>query len=89
MRNQKLKIVGVVKDFNLLSPEVTIPPMTFYHLKTLDVASEMSHVYVKLKSDNIENTRADIEKLWVKVDTEYPFKYDFVENNMRERTSRT
>lgn len=79
MRNQKLKIVGVVKDFNLLSPEVTIPPMTFYHLKTLDVASEMSHVYVKLKSDNIENTIADIEKLWVKVDTEYPFKYDFVD----------
>lgn len=79
MRNQKLKIVGVVKDFNLLSPEFNVLPMTFYHLKTLDMASEISHVYIKLKSDNIENTIANIEKLWSKADTEYPFKYDFVD----------
>ncbi|UFH34957.1 ABC transporter permease [Flavobacterium acetivorans] len=79
MRNQKLKIIGVVKDFNLLSPEVNVPPMTFYHLKTLDMAGEISHVYVKLKSDNMENTLSDIEKLWATVDTEYPFKYDFVD----------
>jgi putative ABC transport system permease protein len=79
MRNQKLKIVGVVKDFNLLSPEVNVPPMTFYHLKTLDMASEISHIYVKLKSEDMENTITDIEKLWATVDTEYPFKYDFVD----------
>jgi putative ABC transport system permease protein len=80
MRNQKLKIIGVVKDFNLLSLEVNVLPMTFYHLKTLDMASEISHVYVKLKSRNIENTLSDIEKLWAtKVDKEYPFKYDFVD----------
>jgi putative ABC transport system permease protein len=79
MRNQKLKIVGVVKDFNLLSPEVNVPPMTFYHLKTLGMASEISHIYVKLKSEDMENTIANIEKLWAKVDTEYPFKYDFVD----------
>ena len=80
MRNQKLKIVGVVKDFNLLSPEVNVPPMTFYHLKTLDMASEISHIYVKLKSDDVENTIADIEKFWTaNVDKEYPFKYDFVD----------
>jgi putative ABC transport system permease protein len=36
-------------------------------------------VYVKLKSDDVENTIADIEKFWTKVDTEYPFKYDFVD----------
>ena len=78
--NQKMKIVGVVKDFNLLSPEVAVPPMTFYHIKTLDMAGEMNIVYVKLKSDNIQNTIADIEKFWnAKVDTEYPFKYDFVD----------
>jgi putative ABC transport system permease protein len=27
----------------------------------------------------MENTIADIEKLWAIVDTEYPFKYDFVD----------
>ena len=80
IRNQNLKIVGVVKDFNLLSPEVKVPPMTFYHIETLHMAEEMSVVYVKLKAQNTENTLADIEKFWTaNVDQEYPFKYDFVD----------
>jgi putative ABC transport system permease protein len=80
IRNQKLKIVGVVKDFNLLSPEVEVPPMTFFHIQTLGMAENMNLVYVKLKSDDVENTIANIEKFWTaNVDTEYPFKYDFVD----------
>ena len=80
IRNQTLKIVGVVKDFNLLSPEVEVPPMTFFHIKSLDIAKTMNLVYVKLKSDDMENTIADIEKFWTaNVDKEYPFKYDFVD----------
>ncbi|PWB27660.1 ABC transporter permease [Flavobacterium sp. HTF] len=80
IRNQKLKIVGIVKDFNLLSPEVKVPPMTFYHIETLHMAENMNVVYVKLKPQNIENTIADIQKFWTaNVDKEYPFKYDFVD----------
>ncbi len=80
IRNQNLKIIGVVKDFNLLSPEVKVPPMTFYHIETLHMAENMNVVYVKLKSQNIENTIANIEKFWTaNVDKEYPFKYDFVD----------
>ena len=79
INNQKLKIVGVVKDFNLLSPELEIPPIVFYNIKVLNRAQSIDKVFVKLKSDDIENTIADIEKLWATVDTEYPFKYDFVD----------
>jgi putative ABC transport system permease protein len=78
--NQPMKIIGVVKDFNLLSPEVAVVPMTFFHIKALDMVESMNVVYVKLKSDQIENSIADIEKFWnTKVDTEYPFQYDFVD----------
>jgi putative ABC transport system permease protein len=80
IRNQNLKIIGVVKDFNLLSPEVKVPPMTFFHLETLHLAQNMNVVYVKLKSKNIDTTLSDIEKFWeTNVDKEYPFKYDFVD----------
>lgn len=80
IRNQKLRIVGIVKDFNLLSPEVKVPPMTFFHMGTLHLAQNMNVVYVKLKSQNTENTIADIQKFWTaNVDQEYPFKYDFVD----------
>jgi putative ABC transport system permease protein len=78
--NQPMKIIGIVKDFNLLSPEVAVPPMTFYHIKALNMAENMNVIYVKLKSNTVENTITDIEKFWkTKVDTEYPFKYDFVD----------
>ncbi len=79
IKQRKLKIIGVVKDFNLLSPEVDVSGMYFYHFKTVDMAQNIGTVFVKLKSDNIDNTIADIEKLWAKVDTEYPFKYDFID----------
>lgn len=78
--NQPMKIIGVVKDFNLLSPESAVLPMTFYHIKALDMAEEINLVYIKLKPDTIENTIASIEKFWkTNVGTEYPFHYDFVD----------
>jgi len=78
--NQKMRIIGVVKDFNLLSPEVDVPPITFYHIKSLDMANEMNRIYVKLKADQIQSSIAAIEKFWkTKVDTEYPFQYDFAD----------
>lgn len=78
---KKLKIVGVVKDFNLFSPEDQVPPMTIFHATSFNMSySAIRRVYVKLKGDDMENTIADIEKLWAsKVNTEYPFKYDFVD----------
>lgn len=79
INNQNLRIIGIVKDFNILSPEEKAPPIVFYHLKTIGIAQSIDKVYIKLKPDNIENTIADIEKFWTTVDKEYPFKYDFVD----------
>ena len=79
IRDQKLKIIGIVKDFNLLSPELKVPPIVFYHIKTFNMAHNINRVYIKVKSDNLETTIKSIEKLWAKVDTEYPFRYDFVD----------
>jgi putative ABC transport system permease protein len=77
----KYKIIGVVKDFNLYGPHEKIPPMVFMHLKTVPwMAQNVNSIYVKVNTDNVENTISDIEKFWTaKVDTEYPFSYDFVD----------
>ena len=79
IREQKLKIIGIVQDFNLLSPELKVPPMAFYNIRMFGMTHHINKVYAKLKRDDMENTIANIEKLWSKVDTEYPFKYDFVD----------
>lgn len=77
----KLKIVGVVKDFNLFGPQDKVPPMVFFHFKTVDwMLQNANKIHVKVKGENMEQTIADIEKFWVKnVDTDYPFQYDFVD----------
>lgn len=81
--NNKFKIVGIVKDFHAAGPQEAIPPMTFFHYKTVDwMIENVRHVYVKVDSENMEQTIGDIEKFWTKkIDTEYPFKYDFVNKN--------
>ena len=77
----KLKIVGVVKDFNLYSPQSEVPPMVFFHFKTIDwMLGNANRIHVKVDGKNMEQTIADIEKFWTKnVDTDYPFEYDFVD----------
>ena len=78
---KKLKIVGVVKDFNLFGPQEKVPPMVFFHFKVVDwMLQNANKIHVKINTENSEQTIADIEKFWIKkVDTEYPFSYDFVD----------
>ncbi|WP_348824239.1 ABC transporter permease [Flavobacterium aestuarii] len=81
--DHKLKIIGVVKDFNLFSPQGKVPPMVFFHFKTVPwTIGNIQHIYVKVKSENMEQTIADIEKFWIKnVDSDYPFQYDFIDKS--------
>lgn len=80
---RKLKIIGIVKDFSLYSPQGKVPPMVFFHFKTVSwMIGNINHIYVKIKSDDTEQTIADIEKFWTKnVDSDYPFQYDFVDKS--------
>lgn len=85
--DQKLKIVGVVKDFNLSGPQNEIPPMSFFHFKTIDwMAYNLDRIYIKVDPADMQQTLTDLDKFWTtKVDTEYPFQYDFVDKSY-ERT---
>ncbi|MFC6098154.1 ABC transporter permease [Flavobacterium qiangtangense] len=78
---RKLKLVGIVKDFNLMGPQEKVQPMVFFHFKTVDwMLQNASKIHVKVKGENIQQTIAEIEKFWTKkVDTDYPFEYDFVD----------
>lgn len=79
--DHKLKIVGVVKDFNVYGPKEKIPPMVFFHFKTVDWTSyNLNRIFVRINPENMEETMAEVEKFWTsKVDSENPFIYDFVD----------
>lgn len=88
--DHKLKIIGIVKDFNLYSPQGKVPPMVFFYFKTIPwMIGNINSIHVKVNSENMEQTIADIEKFWTKnVDSDYPFHYDFVDKNYK-RTYKT
>lgn len=79
--DKKLTIIGVVSDFNLHSPQSKVPPMAFFHLKTIGWMSyNMNKIYVKVDEENMDQTIAGIEQFWQKnSDSDYPFTYDFVD----------
>jgi len=83
--NKKLTIIGIVKDFHVNGPQAEIPPMTIFHYKTIDWMIQNAHsIYVKVDASNMDKTIIDIEKFWTqKVDTEYPFKYDFLDKSFK------
>lgn len=79
--DHKFTIVGVVSDFNLFGLHEDIPPMVFFHFKTVDwMQYNLNSLCVKINPETMEETLASLEKFWsTKVDTEYPFHYDFVD----------
>ena len=83
--DNKFKIIGIVKNFSGYSPQGKVPPIVFFHFKTVPwLIGNIQHIYVKLDSENTAQTLADIEKFWIKnVDAEYPFQYDFVDKNYK------
>jgi putative ABC transport system permease protein len=82
-------IVGIVKDFNLRNPGEVIPPMSFLHFKTVPWFTELlNNIYITADPKTMQQTIADIENLWIKkVDTEYPFSYDFVDKGYKRSYS--
>ncbi len=82
-RDEKVKVVGVVKNFNYFGLESRISPMVFFYATKINgVKDDIRHVFIKVKPDNISETIAGINKFWTqKVDSEYPFEYNFVDKN--------
>ncbi len=75
-----LKIVGIVEDFNLYGLTEKVPPMIFYHPKTISwMDTNLQAVSVKIDAAESEDVLHQLEKFWkTKVDFDYPFNAEFV-----------
>jgi putative ABC transport system permease protein len=82
-------IVGIVKDFSAGNPGEPIPPMTFFHFKSVPwFTSLLNNIYIKADPKTMQQTLTDIENLWTKkVDPDYPFVYDFVDKEYKKSYS--
>ncbi|AWG24983.1 ABC transporter permease [Flavobacterium kingsejongi] len=80
---EKFNVVGVVADFHIEGPQNKIPPMIFFHFKTVRwMEGNMNQIYVKVAPENMGETIGALEQFWNKnVDADYPFHYEFVDKN--------
>ncbi len=71
---QKLKIIGVMKDFNITSLHKTIDPLCF---TVLGVNGGDQYATVRLSGTNVNATIRAIEQKWMDFTDMQPFQYDF------------
>jgi putative ABC transport system permease protein len=74
-----LKIIGVIKDFNLQSLHHKVAPLVI-GMRT----SNINHLFVKIAAGNIPQTIETLKSSWVALVPEYPFDFKFMDEQLEE-----
>jgi putative ABC transport system permease protein len=74
---QKLKIIGIMKDFNITSLHKPIDPVCF---TIMNPGGGDQFATVRLTGKDVNATIRAIEQTWQKFTTRQPFQYDFFTN---------
>ncbi len=77
--NQKFKVVGVVKDFNVQSLHNAIIPFALFHSssKTYDIGS--SYIMARIEPGETNNVISKLETKWKSFAPATPFDYSFLD----------
>ena len=77
--NQKFKIIGVVKDFNIQSLHNAIVPFALFHSssKTYDIGS--SFIVARVEPGETNNVLGKLESKWKSFAPATPFDYSFLD----------
>ncbi|MEQ8244087.1 ABC transporter permease [Fulvivirga sp.] len=70
------QIVGVVKDFHFASLHRKINPLVLF----IEPA-QYNKLFIKLKSDNVNQSLSEIESVWKQIVPERPFVYSFMDED--------
>jgi putative ABC transport system permease protein len=74
-----LKIIGVIKDFNLRTLHHKVAPLIIGMKK-----SNIRHMFVKISATNIPGTIASLKSAWISLVPEYPFDFMFLDDQLEE-----
>jgi putative ABC transport system permease protein len=74
-----VKIIGVIKDFNLRTLHHKIAPLVI----GLDKSS-LHYLFVKIAAENIPQTIASLRSSWNSIVSEYPFDFKFLDEQLEE-----
>ena len=79
--DERGQIIGVVKDFNFSSLERSIQPLVFSGAINALRGGWVHSVAVRLQTDNLRETIADVETFWKQIEPNHPIRYTFLDDD--------
>jgi len=79
--DQRFKLIGVVKDFNVASLRETVEPFALFHTSSQTYNLNTSYISVRLQAGNINNYLQQLEDKWKNFAPNTPFDYSFLDND--------
>lgn len=78
---REAQIVGVVKDFNFESLHSTIRPYAL----TTSITEKHHYLIADVRQGDYDKLVSDFEKLWLKIGSDTPFTYSFLDQDFQRR----
>lgn len=75
------RIIGVVKDFNFSSLERSIRPLVFSGAINALRGGYINAVAVRLQTDNLRETIAEVADFWKLIEPNHPIRYTFLDDD--------
>ena len=76
-----VNVIGVIKDFHYRTLHYEIAPFILFPVRD----GIGRHFVIRFRSENLNNTIAEIKKAWDKFTNNAPFQYSFLDKNIEER----
>jgi len=77
-------IVGVIKDFHFQSLRDEITPLVIYDKELFGKQGGSAYVAARLKPNKFREAISKIEMKWKEMVPEQPFKYEFLDENLKQ-----
>jgi putative ABC transport system permease protein len=76
-------VIGVVKDFNFRSLHQRVEPLALRFAPKSE--GQLGRLALRIQSENIQSTIADLEKLWNQLSPQRPFLYTFLDESFNKQ----
>ncbi len=80
--NQRIQILGVVKDFNFHSLHSELQPFAIFLFESKTYMTGKNYMMVRLRPESTEESLAFIEAQWKQLSPDLPFEFSFLDDRI-------
>ncbi|HUM46160.1 MAG TPA: ABC transporter permease [Chitinophagales bacterium] len=77
--NQRFRVIGVAKDFNIESIRYSVAPFALFHASSKTYQLSSSYVIARIRAGEMESTLDKIKNKWTAFSPDSPFDHTFLD----------